>query len=455
MEQVIKENKMGTMSVHRLLITMSVPMIVSMLVQALYNIVDSIFVAKISEEALTAVSQAFPMQNLMIAVSSGTCVGMNAIVSRSLGEKDFEKANRAANVTIFLMFVTYIIFAVATFFGSRMFFLMQADLTKDNAAIIIDYGTEYLKINGLFSFGLFFQICFERFLQSTGKTVYSMMTQLLGAVINIILDPILIFGLFGLPALGVAGAAIATVAGEIAAAVLGFILNIKKNHELKFAPHYARPEGRIVKEIYAIGVPSVLMQSVGSVMVFIMNKILFAFSSTAVAVFGVYFKAQSFAFMPVFGLTNGLVPIAAYNYGAGKYDRIKQAWRYGIIYAMGIMALGVLAFMLIPEFILLMFSASDTMLAIGCPALRITSVSFIFAGFCIASGSIFQALGKSVYSLWISVARQLVVLLPVAYLMSLTGELGNVWLSFPIAEVVSFSMTLIFLKKTFKILEGN
>lgn len=439
---------MGVMPVGKLLVTMALPMVISMLVQALYNVVDSIFVAQINENALTAVSLAFPVQNLMIAVATGTGVGVNAILSKSLGEKNYKLANKTANVGIFLSFLSFIVFAILGLTCSRLFFEVQ---TNDKE--IISYGTDYLVICTAFSFGSFGQIIFERLLQSTGRTVYSMFSQGTGAIINIILDPILIFGWCGMPQMGVAGAAAATVIGQIIGMSVGLILNIKVNHDIKIHIKEAWPEVHLVKKIYAIGVPSILMTSIGSIMTFALNKILMAFTSTATAVFGVYFKLQSFIFMPVFGLNNGMVPILAYNYGAKKRDRIHKTIQLSVIYAVGLMLIGLAVFQLIPDVLLRMFNASPDMLSIGRTALRIISISFLFAGFCIVASSVFQALGKSMYSLFTSVARQLVIIVPVAYLLSLTGNLSAVWWSFPIAEIASMALSVIFLKRVLGKLE--
>ena len=434
-----RENKMGVMPVNKLIITMSLPMMISMLVQALYNIVDSIFVARISEDALTAVSLAFSMQQLMLAVSTGTGVGVNALLSKRLGMKDYEGANRVANTGVFLAFCSYILFLILGIFAVRPFFMMQND---DPA--IVEAGVTYLSIVLIFSFGLFAQIIMERLVQSTGKTMIAMITQTIGAVINIIFDPILIFGLIGFPKLGIAGAAIATVAGQIIAAILGIILNHHFNKEIVVNPIKYRPDLQTVGHIYSVGLPSIIMQSISSIMVVGMNKILFVFSSTAQAVFGVYFKLQSFIFMPVFGLNNGIVPIIAYNYGAGKRERMKKTIRIACCYAVGIMLIGIAVMEIFPAGLLSFFDASEDMIRIGIPALRIICLSFIFAGFCITVGSVFQALGNGFYSMIVSVTRQLCVLLPVAYLMSLTGNLDMVWLSFPIAEIMSVAMSLFF-----------
>ena len=443
-----RENKMGTLPVNRLLIEMSVPMMISMLVQACYNIVDSIFVAKIDEYALTAVSLVFPMQSLAIAVAAGTGVGVNALLSKRLGEKRFEEADQTANTAIVIAALEYLIFLVIGAFFSETFFAVQTDIPE-----IIAYGKSYMSICMMLSMGMFGQFCFERLLQATGKTVYSMITQMTGAVINLILDPVLIFGLIGFPKLGIAGAAIATVTGQIVAMFVALYLNLHVNKELHFSWKKLRLKKEVLKPVFIVGVPSILMQSIGSIMVFLMNKILMGFTSTATAVFGVYFKLQSFIFMPVFGLNNGLIPIVAYNYGAGHKDRIKKTMKLGVIYAVSIMLIGLIVAELIPGTLLKMFNASDKLLEIGIPALRIICSHFVIAGFSIVASGVFQGLGKSVYSLIVSVTRQLVVLIPVAFLLSLTGILDLVWLSFPIAELVSLMITLICLRRVMRHLD--
>ena len=435
-----KANKMGTMPVNKLLVSMSLPMMVSMLVQALYNIVDSIFVSRIDENALTAVSMAFPIQSLMIAIGVGTGVGVNALLSRSLGEKDYGKVDRTAVNGVFLSAVSYLLFLVVGILAVTPFYLSQ---TKD--AQIIAYGKQYLTIICCCSFGMYTQFIFERLLQSTGKTIFTMVTQGTGAIINIILDPIFIFGYFGIPRMGVAGAAVATVAGQIVAGVFAIIINEKKNTDVKLNFKGFRPDKKVIGEIYKVGIPSIIMQAIGSVMTYGMNRILISFNSTAVAVFGVYFKLQSFIFMPIFGLNNVMVPIIAYNYGAKEKDRMVKTLKLSVFYAIGIMVLGFLVFQLFPAPLFSLFDASEMMLSIGVPALRAISFSFLFAGFCIVCGSLFQALGNGVYSMVISIARQLVVLLPAAYLLSLSGKVQYVWWAFPIAELVSLSMTVFFL----------
>lgn len=444
-KQNTQENKMGVMPVPKLLITMSLPMIISMLVQALYNIVDSIFVAKLSEEALTAVSLAFPIQSLMIAVAAGTGVGVNALLSRYLGEKKHEEANEIGRNGIFLAILSFLVFAILGFFGSKFFFAVQ---TKD--AEIVANGTVYMQIVTTLSIGVFMQIIFERLLQSTGRTFYNMITQGLGAVINIILDPIFIFGLLGAPKMGVAGAALATVIGQIVAAILGLYFNCRHNKEININMLKFKPNGQAIKNIYQIGIPSIIMQSIGSVMTFGMNKILLVFSSTAAAVFGIYFKLQSFIFMPVFGLTNGMIPIVAYNYGAKNKKRIMQTLKLSVIIAVSIMIVGLLLFQFMPATLLSLFDASEHMLEIGIPALQTISFSFIFAGFCIVASSMYQALGNGVYSLLMSAGRQLVILLPVAFLFAKFIGLNAVWWAFPISELASTGLCIVFLRKIFK-----
>ena len=444
-ENMMPENKMGTMPCGKLLMGMAVPMMISMLVQAFYNVVDSIFVSQISENALTAVSLAFPLQNLMIAFGGGTAVGINALLSRSLGEKRQDMVDRSANTGIFLSILSAIVFAIIGAFLSRPFFMAQTDVAE-----IIEYGVDYSAICLIFSIGIFSQFCFERLLQSTGKTTLAMVTQLTGAVINIILDPILIFGLFGFPRLGVAGAAIATVAGQIIAAIFAIVLNIKVNREIHISLRKIRWDSEVARRIYTVAFPSILMQSVGSVMNFFLNQILISFTTTATAVFGAYFKLQSFIFMTVFGLNSGMVPIIAYNFGAKRPDRVKRTIKLSLIAAISIMVVGVVVFETIPEVLLGFFNASEAMIEIGVPALRIIAINFLLAGFCIITISVFQAIGNPMHSFIISVCRQLLVLLPAAWLLSKTGVLNLVWLAFPIAELVSVAMCAIFLHGTMK-----
>ena len=439
-----RENKMGVLPVGRLLASMAIPMMISMLVQAMYNVVDSVFVSRISENALNAVSLAFPLQNLMIAVGAGTAVGINALLSRSLGEKRQDMADRAAGTGIFLSLCNAVVFACIGIFLSRAFFMAQAKSVPE----IVEMGTAYTRICLGLSVGLFSQFCFERLLQSTGRTVLAMTTQLVGAVINIVLDPVFIFGLCGMPQLGVTGAAVATVLGQMVAAVLAIVMNLKKNPDIHIRPRLIRWDKTVAREIYRVGVPSIVMQSIGSVMTFGMNKILFVFTPTATAVFGAYFKIQSFIFMPVFGLNNGMVPIISYNYGAARPDRVWKTVRLTIFTAVGIMCLGFLAFQTIPDVLLSLFDASAEMTAIGVPALRTISISFLLAGFCIIAGSVCQAIGNPLYSMVVSVCRQLVVLLPAAWLLSRTGRLELVWWSFPIAEIASVTLSTIFLRRT-------
>ncbi|WP_423189180.1 MATE family efflux transporter [Alkalibacterium sp. f15] len=441
----MKQNKMGTMSVNKLLISMSLPMVLSMLVQSLYNVVDSIFVAQISETALTAVTLAFPIQNLMIAIQVGTGVGMSALLSRNLGENNFEDANRAASNGVFLSMIHYLFILVLGLTMVPLFFRSQ---TNDPA--IIEQGEAYVRIIMIFSFGLFMQIIFEKLLQGTGKSIYSMWIQGTGAVINIILDPILIFGWFGFPALGVTGAAIATVIGQTVAALLGFVLNYYKNNDIKLQYRRFRPDLKTIKRIYDVGVPSAIMIAITSVTVFSINKILMQFTPTAIAVYGVYFRLQSFAFMPVFGLNNGMIPIVAFNYGARNKERIKEAIRLGILYAMGIMLLSLAVFQFFPVVLLNLFNASPEMLAIGIPAMRIISLSFLFAGFSIIVSTVFQAFGKGMFGLYVSIARQLVVLIPLAYVFSLSGSIVGVWWAHPISELASAILCIYYLKVIYK-----
>ena len=444
-QETLRENKMGTMPENKLLLSMAVPMMISMLVQALYNIVDSIFVSRICEDALTAVSMAFPWQNIVIAIAVGFGVGINALLSRALGQKNAERVNQVAVNGLLLAGLSYLLVLVAGLIGIRAYMRTQTDIES-----IVNYGITYLNICILCSFGVFVEITFERFLQATGRTVYSMITQLTGAITNIVLDPILIFGLLGFPKLGIAGAAWATVIGQCVGAVVAVTLNHFKNPEVHLRLRHIRPNGRLMGEITAISIPSIIMSCISSLTCFVMNMILIAYSSTAVAVFGVYFKLQSFVFMPVFGLNNGMVPIIAYNYGAQKPERIHKTIRLGMVYAVAIMAIGLLVFQLIPKELLLMFDASDAMLEIGAPALRIMSLAFVFAGIGIASSSACQAFGYSVYSMLISIARQIVVLIPAAYLLSLSGVLRSIWFAFPIAEIASLILSLFFLRTTLK-----
>ena len=436
-----QENKMGVLPVNKLLVSMSVPIMLSMLVQALYNIVDSVFVSRLSENALNAVGLAFPVQNLMIAVATGTGVGINALLSKSLGEKKFERANLTASNGVFLGVCSAAVFALLGALFSRTFFLVQTDVAE-----IVDGGAAYIQVCTVCSFGLFIAISIERLLQATGRTVYSMITQMVGAVINIIFDPIFIFGL----GMGVVGAAWATVLGQVAGAALGVWFNARKNPEITLSFRRFRPSGDIIRRIYSVGIPSIIMASIGSVMTFGLNKILIGFTTTATAVLGVYFKLQSFVFMPIFGLNNGMVPIVAYNFGARKPERMVKTVKLSVLYAVGIMVLGFAAFQLLPGPLLSIFEASDYMLSIGETALGVISFHFLLAGFSIVASSTFQALGHGVLSLVISLVRQLVVLLPAAWLLSLSGRLELVWWAFPLAELFSAALCAVFLRYVYR-----
>ena len=447
MPQTAQENKMGVMPVRRLLITMALPMMISMLVQALYNVVDSIFVAQISESALTAVSLVFPFQNLMISIGVGTAVGVNALLSRSLGEKNFALADQTAENGVFLSLLSYLAVLVLSLTLAQPFMAIQIDDPE-----IISYGVSYLRLVGGLSVGMFAAIMLERLLQSTGRTFYTMITQGLGAVINIVLDPLMIFGIGPFPEMGVAGAALATVIGQCVGAVLALYYNIRHNPEIHPRLRGFRPNGAVIRRIYAVGVPSILLSSIGSVMTFGMNQILTSFTSTATAVFGIYFKVQSFAFMPIFGLNNGMVPIVSYNLGAQKKKRLVGTVKFAFLLALCIMIAGFLVFQLLPAPILRLFDASDTMLSIGVPALRIISISFLLASGSIISISTLQALGKGVQSMTISFTRQLIVLLPVAWLLSLRGTLESIWWAFPIAEVVTLALSVFLLARAYRTL---
>ena len=429
------------MPVGKLVFNMSLPMMVSMLVQALYNIVDSIFVAKLSENALTAVSLAFPLQTLLIAVATGTGVGMNALLSKSLGEHNFKKANKIADNAAFIYAISYIVFLILGFTIVRPFYASQIG----NADVeIMELGIDYLSTVMIFSFGLFTQIFFERLLTSTGRTIFSMTSQLCGAITNIILDPIMIFGLLGFPKMGVTGAAVATVIGQCVAGIVAGTCNHKYNHDVSLSFKGFRPDIRLIGHIYAVGIPSIIMQSIGSIMTYSMNRILIEFSSTATAVFGVYFKLQSFFFMPVFGLNNGITPIIAYNYGAQNRKRMLKTIKLSLITAFSLTFIGFLCFEGIPQVLLGMFNASEDMLRIGIPALRIIGIHYLIAWFCIICGTVFQALGKAVFSMLVSIMRQLVVLIPAAFILSKLGGLHAVWWAFPIAELISLTFSLIF-----------
>lgn len=441
----LQENKMGTMPERKVLFDMAIPMMISMLVQALYNVVDAVYVARLSEDALNAVSLAFPLQNAMIAVASGTCLGMNALLSRYLGAGKRDMVDKVAGTGIFLSLISTLAFALVGLTCSHAFFESFTDVEA-----IINYGTDYLTICLTLSAGIFFQFCFERMLQATGRTRITMITQLVGAVINIILDPILIFGLLGFPRMEVAGAAVATVAGQIVAALLSMVLNLLKNKDVGIQMRNMRPHRGIVGEIYRIGFPSILMMSIGSFLNYMLNQILIGFTTTATAVYGAYCKLQNFIFMPVFGLNNAMVPLISYNFGAKKKHRIRKIVRMTIFTAICIMLVGVLLFELCPRTLLSFFDAQEDMMRIGEPALRIIASHFLLAGFCIIAGSVCQAIGNPLHSLLISICRQMAALLPAAWLLSLTGKLELVWLAFPVAEFVSLIMSSIFLKKTMK-----
>ena len=443
-------NKLGTMPISKLIWNMSLPIIVSMLVQALYNIVDSVFVSRICEQALTAVSLAFPAQNLMIGLATGTAVGVNALMGRALGAGERERANHIATNGVFLAGVGFAICAILAAFFARMFFAAQTSIDY-----IVDNGATYLRICCCASLGLFAEIMFERLLQSTGRSILSMYTQGLGAIVNIILDPICIFVLN----MGVAGAAVATVIGQFCGCALALYFNLKKNHDIRLHFKGFRPHWKIIGQIYAIGLPSVVMVAIGSVMTFCMNKILIAYHSakeTAATAFGIYFKLNSFIFMPIFGLNNGVVSIIAYNYGAQYRRRMTETIKRSTIYASCIMLLGMSIFLSIPGTLLKIFDATDTLLAVGVPALRIISLSFCMAGASIALTSAFQALGKSLYSMIISIIRQLVFLVPLAYILARYGAgIGNndlVWWSYPIAEIAALTVSLLFFRHMYKTL---
>ena len=449
MSTSIRENKMGYMPENKLLLSMSIPMMLSMLIQALYNIVDGLFVAGISPEQyeLTAVNLAFPAQNLMIAVSVGIGVGINALISRNLGIGNHKKANKIAGQGLFLAIVSYILFAtVGSLLVHPYFDLMAKDISIEEGKVkIIENGVNYLTICFVASFGLFCQVVHEKYMQSTGKTMLSMTTQLVGAIVNIVLDPIMIYGVFGFEGFGILGAAYATVIGQIVSAIVGIILQKTKNKEIDFTLSDVKPDFRTIKEIFGIGLPSILMNSIGSFMTATFNVILSSLSKAAIDVFGVYFKLQSFVFMPVFGLNNGMISIVSYNYGARKKKRMLRTLKLGLVYAVAMMILGLAIFHAAPSALLSMFNIDkDVIRDIGEPALRTISISFIFAGFSIICSAVFQALGHSLFSMFVSIGRQLVTLIPVAYLLSLTGDVNNVWWAFPIAEVVCVALSLVF-----------
>lgn len=439
------ENKMGTMPIGRLLMSMSLPAIFSMLIQALYNVVDSIYVAQIGEHALTAVSLAFPIQNLMIAVSVGTGVGLNSLISRRLGEHREEEASCAAVHGILISLLESLCFVIFGLFFCRMFF---SAFTDD--ATVIQMGVTYTSIVTVLSFGSFIQICLEKTLQATGNMFYPMVFQLIGAITNIILDPILIFGWFGLPAMGVTGAAVATVAGQILAMLFAVYVIIRKEHAVHITFQGFHFSGAIVRDIFEVGFPSMIMQSISSIMIMALNNILIVFSQAAVAVLGVYFKLQSFVFMPVFGLGAGAMPIMGYNFGARNKKRLMHTLRLATLIALGIMVAGLLLFQFGASYLLMMFNASEEMMEIGVSALRTISLCFPAAALGIAFSNFFQAIGEGKNSLFISVMRQLVILLPCAWLISRLGTLNQVWLAFPIAEVISCFISVLLLRSTFR-----
>lgn len=442
-----KENRMGVMPVGKLLFAMSTPMVISFLVQSLYNIVDSIFVARYSPDALAAVSLAYPIQILMIAVSVGTGVGVNALLSRSLGEGKKKKAKLTADNAILLGILASIMFALFGVLCTKLFFDSQ---TKSES--IRQLGYSYLSVVTIFSFGLMLEVTFERILQSTGKTVFNMITQSVGAIINIILDPILIFGLFGAPKLGIAGAAIATVAGQIIAMILSFIFNMKYNEDvdIRFGTHIFIPDFGIIKQIYKVGIPSIAMQAMSTLMILGLNKILVTYSDMAVNVLGIYYKLQSFVFMPIFGLNNGMTPIVAFNYGAKNKDRIVKVLKYSFIASIVIMVIGTAIFWLFPKELMMLFNPNEEMMKLGIPALRICSLCFILAAFDVMAIATFQSLGNGMYALYASFLRQLVLILPFAYALSKISGLGAVWYSIPLAELGCAFFDIYLMKKIYK-----
>ena len=444
----LRENKMGVMPVGKLLLNMAIPMIISMLVQAFYNVVDSVYVSRVSESAVTALSLAFPVQNMQIGFAIGIGVGVNSLLSKSLGEGNRDKANRTAGNGVFLALIAVAVFMLFGFFGTRPYYEMQSDVAET-----VEGGIAYSSICCIFTLGVFVEILGERLLQATGRTVHTMITQGTGAIVNIILDPIFIFGYFGIPAMGVAGAAVATVIGQWIAAALAMIFNLKYNPDVQLGLKYMKPDWKVIRQILTVGVPTIIMNSIGSIMNFGMNQVLLGFKTvgeTAAGVFGFYFKLQSFFFMPLFGINNATISIIAFNYGAKKPDRIVKTLKIACGIALGLMIVGFLAFQLIPELLLALFNPSDSFLEIGCSALRIISWCFPVAAICISLGASFQALGNGIYSTITSLCRQLIVLLPVAYLLSLSGDVHLVWWSFPIAEVVSLTATVIFFVKIFR-----
>ena len=449
----LTENKMGSMPVGKLLLNMAMPMIAAMLVQAFYNVVDSFFVSRISEyegysdpqyireSAIAAMSLAFAVQNILIGFAVGIGVGVNALLSKSLGEGNQEKANFSAGNGMTLALISTAIFMVFGLVGARPYFTMMS-----SSPLTVDFGTQYISICCLFSLGVFIEILGERLLQASGRTMYTMVTQGVGAIINIILDPLLIFGLCGFPKMGIAGAAVATVAGQWVAAILAIIFNIKFNPDVQFSKKYFKLRKDVASPILTVGIPSVVMNSIGSVMNIGINKILQGFSQygeVPVNVFGIYFKLQSFFFMPLFAMNNATISIVAYNYGARKPQRIIKTLKLACISALTFMLLGLAVFQIVPDILLGIFDTSPDFLSMGQRALRTISLCFPLAAVCIALGASFQALGNGIYSTIVSLCRQLVVLLPAAYLLSLTGQVNAVWWAFPIAELMSLTTTSI------------
>lgn len=446
----LRGNKMGAMPVGKLLVNMAMPMIISMLVQALYNIVDSIYVSRISESAVTAMGLAFPVQNIQIGFATGIGVGVNSLLSKSLGEGNRQRANQTAGNGIFLAFVATSLFVLFGLFGVQPFFAGQSEVAET-----VENSVTYTRICTIGSIGIMMGILFERCLQATGRTVHTMITQGTGAIINIFLDPVLIFGVpaLGIPAMGIAGAALATVTGQWIGAALALVFNLKFNHDIKLEVRNIRPRGDVLKPVLAVGIPSVIMVGIGSIMTFTMNQILMGFEGvgeTATGVFGIYFKLQSFFFMPLFGLNNATISIVAYNYGARNPQRMMKTLKIAATTAMSVMILGVLAFELLPQVLLGMFNPSETFMQLGCVALRIIGIHFPLAGVSIALGASFQAMGNGTYSTIVSMCRQLIALLPTAFLLSLSGNVALVWWCFPIAEVVSLCVTLLFFRKIYR-----
>lgn len=448
-KEKVLESKMGTMPVRPLLLNVSLPIVLSMFVQAFYNVADSFFVARLSEEAFTAVSLVFPVQNLIIAVAVGTGVGINSLLSRRLGEKDFEAANKTAENGVFITIITWLVFVVLGLLFTNAYFAGYAQ-NPEIGPVVAKMGKEYMYIVTIASFGVFVSITMERLLQATGRSVYSMVSQMVGAVVNIILDPIMIFGLLGFPKMGVVGAAIATVIGQVVSMCLGLYFNAAHNKEIKIRLAGFRPHGSTIKNIYVVGVPSIIMQSLGSVMVFGLNQILAAFSSAAVSVLGVYFRLQSFVFMPLFGFNNGMIPIVAYSYGAGKPKRIEEAIWFTLKIYFGLMLTGLALFWIFPAAFIGIFTPTPDMLEIGISALRIISISYVFAPVSLLAIGVFQALGEGIYSMVMAIIRQLLLILPLAWVLSKFFQENGVWMAFPIAEIITFFVGIVFLRKVWR-----